>query len=676
MKKTTKLIGLLLAVLLSLSVMPLASAADLLIMPAPKNAGQEAAEKLHALGLLAGVGNNADGSVNFDVNGSLTRAQSVVQIVRFLGAEKTATTETNAIPFTDLAPWAVPYISYAYANKITSGRSANAFDPDSAMNDAGFLTLLLRILGYEDKNDGSGDFVWSNPYTLAKSAGLIDSTAPDTNFTRGDAFVICFRALTATVKSGDKLCDRLVKSGTVEAQTMANVLNITVTPAFEGLSIGSTPITECKIVIFKDASSAIELLAKTLNNEIEKVYGKALPMIDDSTAKSGGEIIVGQTTRELSKGTANLTDKKAAFVVSGDSVALASADNASLRSAITWFSKSYVTGRPTVSLTAKDSQRGDMLSNPVRITGQSGDPCIRYDAETGYYYALYSAPKNDRVILYRATTFAGLATAEGKELYVAGEHEEVKHKLYAPELAKIDGKWYIYASGATSWDDRKGGPANPNGGTSPSIRLFCLEAVTDDPYGEYVFKAWLDDTLFAIDAHAFTYNGKNYIACARISGGNQIAVAELTNPWTINRPTIRTISTATLPFETKNGKVNEGPFTFVAPNGKLYMLYSANNVTSDYYCLGLLEFTGGNIILQKNWKKVNHAVFEGTTQIKSPGHCSVFMSPDGTEYWLAYHFQSSGRKLGIAKITFDETGAPVFGTPYAPFSPFFAPSGE
>ena len=438
---------------------------------------------------------------------------------------------------------------------------------------------------------------------------------------------------------------------------------------FDGLCIGNTPLSECRIVLSKDANAAIELLADTLNKEIEKVYGQALPIVDDSAAPQKGEIVFGKTTRKISENTAGLSGQTAAMEVLENAVALDAASTAALRSLVTWFQTNYIVGKPALQLTADHSQRGNVLSNPVRSTGQSGDPCIRYDAETGYYYALYSAPKNDRVILYRVKNIADLATAIGKELYVAGEHEEVKHKLYAPEIVKVDGKWYIYASGATSMADKNKSP-------STSIRLFCLEATGDDPYGDYVFKAWLDDTLFAIDAHVFSYEGKNYIACARISGGNQIAVAELKNPWTINRPTIRTIATATLPFETRNGKINEGPFTFVAPNGKLYMLYSANNVTSDYYCLGLLEFAGGNIILQKNWKKVNHAVFEGTAQIKSPGHCSVFMSPDGTEYWLAYHFQSSGRKLGIGKITFDETGAPVFGTPSAPFAPFFAPSGE
>ena len=378
MKKTFRA---LLSLLLVLSMLPIASATGLLIMPAPKSAGQTAAENLHALGLLAGVGNTADGSVNFDVNGSLTRAQSVVQIVRFLGAEKTAKTQTNANPFTDLAAWAVPYVSYAYANSITSGRSATTFDPDTAMNDAGFLTLLLRVLGYADKNDGSGDFVWNNPYTLAKQVGLIDSTAPDTSFTRGDAFVICYRALTATVKSGDKLCDRLVKSGAVDAKTMASVLHLQL---FDGLTVGSVPITEARVIVSKDASATEKQMAENLIEDIRKAYGKTLLLTTDATNKVGAEIVIGKTAREISKKVPDLTKLETAMLVSDDSIALMAATNAKMHSLTDWFSENYITGRPTVDLTEADTTIGELLCNPIRSPQNSRDPCIEYDPETGY----------------------------------------------------------------------------------------------------------------------------------------------------------------------------------------------------------------------------------------------------------------------------------------------------
>ena len=315
----------------------------------------------------------------------------------------------------------------------------------------------------------------------------------------------------------------------------------------------------------------------------------------------------------------------------------------------------------------KSGTVGALISNPIR-TEASGDPCIIYDEETEYYYAIYTSPKS-RVILYRAKTVAELGYAEGKEIYAAGDDAEVKHKLYAPEIKKMDGKWYIYASGATSMEDKEDS-------ASKSIRLFCLEATSDDPYGEYKFKAFLDPDIWAIDAHPFTYGGENYIAFARILGGNIITVARLSNPWTIDASRVTVLSTPTYGFETQAGMVNEGPFTFVSPEGKLFMLYSANNFNSDHYCLGMLEFTGDDILSKASWTKHKEAVFAGTSDIKSPGHCSVFKSPDGTQYWMAFHYQSSGRKLGLKQVGFDENGMPSFGTPQSPGVKYPAPSGE
>ena len=233
----------------------------------------------------------------------------------------------------------------------------------------------------------------------------------------------------------------------------------------------------------------------------------------------------------------------------------------------------------------------------------------------------------------------------------------------------MDGKWYIYASGATSMED-KGDKA------SASIRLFCLEATSSDPYGEYKFKAFLDPDIWAIDAHPFTYKGVNYIAFARIRSGNIISVAKLTNPWTIDAERVTVIATPTYEFETMNGSINEGPFTFESPDGRLFLLYSANTVTSPYYSLGILELTGDDVLSKPSWTKHNEAVFTASGDIAAPGHCSVFKSPDGTQYWLAYHFQSSGRKLGVQPFTFDETGFPYFGEARSTADYTKAPSGE
>ena len=192
-----------LACLLALAA--LCSALPVYAADAPTGA---AAEALHALGLVGGYGNNADGSVNFALGDKLTRAQAFVLVVRFTGAEKDATANVQKHPFTDVPAWANPYIGYVYANGITKGVSETKFDPDTEVSEAAFLTILLRVLGYDD---GAGDFKWNDPYTLAKSVGLCD--AKSNGFNRGGAFDICYRALTAAVKRGDSIAEQLIAKG-------------------------------------------------------------------------------------------------------------------------------------------------------------------------------------------------------------------------------------------------------------------------------------------------------------------------------------------------------------------------------------------------------------------------------------------------------------------------------
>ena len=655
-----RFLAFLLTAVMLLSAVPFTFAAE------PTNDGQAAAEKLHALGLLAGIGKNADGSVNFDVGGKLTRAQAITQIVRFLGMEKTATASTYTHPFTDLPAWAVPYVGYAYTNGITKGVSATKFGTDDRMADASFLTLILRVLGYDDSK---GDFVWNNPYTLAKTAGLIDNESADGDFTRGDAFIICYRALTATVKSGDKICDRLVKSGAVSAAVMEDVMQFTSSSAVT--TIGGKPITEFKIVLSVDATANDSRVANEIITAVQKQYGVTLATVTDDTAATDGEIVVGNTARAISAKHGDLGSNLASLVIEGKTVALGGASNTVLRRLSSYFVRECI--EAPKALTDADSVKDELLLNPVRATPSAGDPCIVWDPETEYYYAVYSAPKNDRVTLYRVKNIADLATAEGKDVYVAGDDKEIKYKLYAPEIKKMDGKWYIYASGATKTKAEEAGQT-----ASRSIRLFCLEAQSADPFGEYKFKAFLNDTLWAIDAHPFTYKGVNYIACARILSGNVITVARLENPWTIDIKRVSVIATATYPFETQDGKINEGPFTFESPDGRLFLLYSANSVTSNFYSLGLLELTGDDVLSKPSWTKHETAVFAGTDAILSPGHCSVFRSPDGSEYWLAYHYRNKAmgvRSLSVQPFTFVD-GQPVFGEPLSQTEAFFPPSGE
>ncbi len=194
-----------------------------------------AANALYSLGLVKGYD---DSGSDFRLENTLSRAESIVQIVRFLGAESEALAGTYTTPFTDVPAWAEPYIGYAYTNKITSGVSAARFDPNGIVSEAQFLTLLLRAMEYSDAN---GDFIWSDPYTLADKVGLIKGAEKTENFVRGSAFMACYNALASDAKSGKTVGEKLTAAGVITEKALGYAKRIaageTITVACVGDSI-------------------------------------------------------------------------------------------------------------------------------------------------------------------------------------------------------------------------------------------------------------------------------------------------------------------------------------------------------------------------------------------------------------------------------------------------------
>ena len=126
------------------------------------------------------------------------------------------------------------------------------------------------------------------------------------------------------------------------------------------------------------------------------------------------------------------------------------------------------------------------FQNPIS-RGNAPDPFIQYI--DGYYYALYT--EADKITLYRNTTLKSVLRGESKVVYQIGK--EVGGNIWAPELHynPTTDRWYIYASGST------------NGWEFGTIRMFCLESKTSDPFGEYRFKGFTDSNVLAIDQTVF-----------------------------------------------------------------------------------------------------------------------------------------------------------------------------
>ena len=124
---------LLCACLLCAALIPAASAAD-----------TASAEILSRLGLFKGTG------TGLALDDTVTRAQAVTMLVRFLGAEQDALAAPGASGFADSAShWAEPYIAYAHAHGITNGTSDTTFSPDEPVTGPQLTRLILSALGYE-----------------------------------------------------------------------------------------------------------------------------------------------------------------------------------------------------------------------------------------------------------------------------------------------------------------------------------------------------------------------------------------------------------------------------------------------------------------------------------------------------------------------------------------------
>src|SRR5262245_4570291 len=117
-------------------------------------------------------------------------------------------------------------------------------------------------------------------------------------------------------------------------------------------------------------------------------------------------------------------------------------------------------GFPGVALAAS------LATNP--LIQQRADPQVSRP-ELGQYYVTATVPEYDRIILRRAATIAGLATAPEHVIWRRHESGAMAAHIWAPELHHIDGKWYVYFTAGRSDDIW-------------AIRLYVLENAGPDPF--------------------------------------------------------------------------------------------------------------------------------------------------------------------------------------------------
>lgn len=183
-------------------------------------ASDEAARVLHSLGLFQGTGTDTAGEPVFELERAPTRAEAVTMLVRLLGAD--ISSEGAELPFTDVPAWARPYVSYAYANGLTTGIDAVTFGSNDTATATQYLSFVLRALGYRSGRD----FRWDAAWELSDALGLTEGEYhADSSFTRGDVSSISRSALFQTLSgSSETLAMRLCGSGAIKDEALARQL--------------------------------------------------------------------------------------------------------------------------------------------------------------------------------------------------------------------------------------------------------------------------------------------------------------------------------------------------------------------------------------------------------------------------------------------------------------------
>ena len=305
------------------------------------------------------------------------------------------------------------------------------------------------------------------------------------------------------------------------------------------------------------------------------------------------------------------------------------------------------------------------------------DPLVhqRADAQVfrhtdGVYYMTASVPEYDRVVLRRARSIGGLATAPEKVLWRHLSSGPMSGFIWAPELHLIDGRWIMYFA------------AGPSGGGEDvfRIRTYALACDDADPLmGTWSVLGQLRTAWdsFTLDPTSFVHRGVRYLAWAQrepgIDSNSNLYLAPLATPLRLAARPVR-LAVPTLPWEVQGFKVAEAP-ALLARNGRLFMTYSAS-ATDARYCMGMLTADAdADIMDPAAWTKSRTPVFATSraNRIFGPGHNSFTVDERGRDV-LIYHARDYKRIEGdplfdpnrhtrAQRFWFRPDGSPDFGVP-------------
>jgi GH43 family beta-xylosidase len=308
------------------------------------------------------------------------------------------------------------------------------------------------------------------------------------------------------------------------------------------------------------------------------------------------------------------------------------------------------------------------FANP--LARRRADPQVSLQAD-GFYYFTATVPEFDRIELRRARTLNDLGKADARDVWTRHAAGPMSAHIWAPELHRIGGKWYIYFTAGRAdavWE----------------IRLYVLENSSADPMtGTWIERGQIDTgwESFSLDATTFAHAGQRYLVWtqrpkAPLDKATNIYIAKMNSPTSISGPAVQ-LSTPEYGWEKVKYAVNEAPAVLVK-NGKVFLTYSAS-ATDASYSMGMLTANAdANLLDPVSWRKSPEPVFKSSAANGQygPGHNSFTTTPDGKTDILVYHarnyrdikgdpLKDGNRHTRAQAIAWRVDGTPDFGAPVA-----------
>lgn len=145
------------------------------------------AEMLRQLGLFLGT------DKGFELDKPLTRAQAAVMLTRLLGGEESAQALPAPQPFSDVPPWAEPYVGYLCMLGLTKGVGNGLYGSNRPITFEEYATMLARMIWGSDQEtpwfavsvEGEPELVGAEPFTRAIAVGLTVRVLCTPNATQG-----------------------------------------------------------------------------------------------------------------------------------------------------------------------------------------------------------------------------------------------------------------------------------------------------------------------------------------------------------------------------------------------------------------------------------------------------------------------------------------------------------